>query len=117
MSKAVLIDTSSNARTALTGKTRVGRAEDNTLVVPGRQCSRHHCVIYHGLLGGWKLKQLVKEGKGPQRQSASYIGRGGRLITVVSGKTCKLQTGDKIAFGQPSGAGEVRFSHVFWTED
>ena len=114
MKHALLIEKDTGTRISIPGKCPIGRADDNTVVIPVRHCSRHHCVIYQGLLGSWNLKQFVKEGTGPTVQSVTYVGREGRLTTVVSGQKCKLMSGDELAFGRPKGSEGVEFTHTFW---
>jgi len=114
MSEARLIEAATNKGVTLGRVCSVGRAEENTIVVPHRCCSRHHCVIQRCFLGGWRLRQLGGDEAGVARQTATFVRRQKKIHTVLSGQKWKLASGDELAFGRPKGAEEPEFTHIFW---
>ena len=92
---------SHECRTLHESPVRIGRADDNDLVVTGREVSRHHCEVRKGLFGKWALKQLVSPAANEAGHNCSFVKRTGKVKQVMSGaKAVKLQEGDEIALGQ-----------------
>ena len=119
MPKVELIEMQTKQRIPLQRKgNTIGRADDNFVVLPGRHVSRHHCVIFRRMFGGWRLRQL---GPKPGTQvgvvaKQTFIKREGRVLTIGPGSNTPLRHGDELAFGIPKGTQELEFTHLFWIE-
>ena len=79
---------------------RVGRSQDNDLVIMGREVSRYHCELRRDFLGRWLLKQLGSSKADQETQNLTFVRRSGKVMRLKpGGRSLKLQAGDEIALG------------------
>ncbi|MFH0963141.1 MAG: FHA domain-containing protein [Planctomycetota bacterium] len=88
---------------------RLGRFQDNDVVVRAREVSRHHCELRRDLFGRWVIRQLGSSMATEAGFNCTFVKRGGRIIRVMAGeRPLKLENWDEIALGQKH-AGELDF--------
>ena len=117
MTHPVLLALGTEKASSLPKQCRIGTDHRNNLVLSGRSVLPHHCVIWKGLFGMWRIRQLDGEShsgpSGARHVPTTKIRRQGRIACLLPNDTSRLRDGDELLFGAPQPGANPTFSHAF----